>query len=458
MKKSVLLFITFVFVGMISVIGCSKEKTSKTNILDFEQMITFSFNGLNGKGVINTSPNMEKYNDKKFLKRLFPDETQGKSSETLSVLMSKVSYTFTEENNLSNGDEIEVIVQYDTDIFKEYNITVKNDKFKIKVEGLENGTVIDAFDGLSITYSGLSGKGIAVLDASNCHEFVQNYVSFNYSEKNLSNGDKIEVAINYDNNIAYKNSIIIENETKEFIVQGLDEAIEIDPFEKLEITYTGASPYIKAMADSTKCDSIVNQYIQFNIEDKYLKNGDTFTVTAIYNEYDAEEYGFIITNDTKTYTVENQPEYVTSLDGLDLTELQAELNDKLTVATTANEGDSNFSGVYLWWSFKSVAEKKYRTSYLVSLKTNFEDKFDNGYNYNYNRYIQIYEYTINTKEEQKKVYVAVYVNNICKNSDGTISWDIELGSMGDENYDTIVNKFATSEKEFYNVSEVKIED
>lgn len=454
-KRNIMLFVTIVFICMISIIGCSKEKTKK-HILNFEQMVTFQFEGLNGKGTVNTSPNREIYNDKKFLQQLFPDETLEKSNENLSELMSKVSYTFSEEENLSNGDEITVIVKYNEDIFDNYGITVKKDEFKIKVTGLENGNVIDAFNGLKVVYSGLSGKGKVVFDTSNCHEFVQNYVSFKYSEKNLSNGDKIKVAINYDNSVAYENRIIIENETKEFIVQGLNEAIEIDPFEKLEITYTGASPYIKAIADSTKCDRMINQYIQFNIEDCYLKNGDTFTVTAIYNEYDAEENGFIVTNDTKTYTVENQPEYVTSLDGLDLKSLQSELDDKLTVTTNANQGDSRFADIYLWSSFQSIAEKKYRTSYLVSLKTNFENKFDRR-NYNYNRYIQLYEYTINTKEAQKKIYVAVYVNNICKNSDGTISWDIELGSMGNENYDTVVNTFATSHKEFYNVKEIKAE-
>lgn len=439
--------ILMVFLSMLT--GCSGKRT-----LDFQTIVEFDFVGLNGKGEVTALKNNDIYDDKDFLEKLFPNSSAKKGKEKLSELMETVNYTFSEKNNLTNGDEITVSVDYDEELFEDKEVKVKNPEFTIKVEGLSDGTKIDVFEGLEVTYEGMSGKGYAIFDTNNCCNFVQNYVTFGYSKENLSNGDKITVTASYSEENANSELVIIENNKKEFTVSGLQEPIEIDPFEKLTITYTGASPYIKVAVDSTKCDSMVNQYIQFDIEDKYLRNGDTFTVTAVYNEYDSEEYGFIVKTESKTYTVENQPEYVTSLDGLELKGLQAELNDKLTVMTTANEGDYRFADVSMPY-FLSVAEKKYRTSYLVSLKTSFEDKFD-GYNYNYNRYIQIYEYTVNEANVgQKKVYVAVYANNIQKNADSTISWDIELGALGDENYDTVVNKFATSEKEFYNVTEIK---
>ena len=59
---------------------------------------------------------------------------------------------------------------------------------------------------------------------------------------------------------------------------------------------------------------------------------------------------------------------------------------------------------------------------------------------------------------QNKVYVLVYVNNIQKNADGTISWDIELQSTSSDNYDNLIKDYVTSEKEYYNVSEIKDKD
>lgn len=381
---------SIILVCILMLTGCSNKRT-----LDFKEITNIQFSGLNGKGTVSISENGKIYEDADFLEQLYPDNSSKKAKEKLTDLLNDVKYTFSKETELSNGDEITVKLEYDNDKIKKDEITVKNKEFTVTVSGLAEGTAIDPFEGLQVTYSGLSGKGYAVFDSSNCNEFVQEYVTFGYTKENLSNGDIVTVSANYSNEIAEEQFIIIENETKEF------------------------------------------------------------TVTAVYNEYDAEEYGFIVKTDSKKYTVKNQPEYVTSLDGLDLKGLQAELDDKLTVMTAANKGDTYFAGVWTY-KFQSISSNVLKSKYLVSLKTNFEDKYDNSYSYNYNRYIQIYEYVVNKDDgEQKKVYVAVYVNNIQKNSDGTLSWDIELGAKGDENYDTLVNTFATSEKEFYNVSEIK---
>lgn len=53
------------------------------------------------------------------------------------------------------------------------------------------------------------------------------------------------------------------------------------------------------------------------------------------------------------------------------------------------------------------------------------------------------------------VYVLIYVDNIQKESDGTISWDIELNYKCSSNYNDLINDNVTSEKEYYNVSEIK---
>lgn len=460
MKKRVFyILVTSILIFSISMLtGCSGKRT-----LDFQTIVEFDFIGLNGKGEVTALINKDIYDDKEFLEKLFPDNSVKKAKEKLYELMETVNYTFSENNNLTNGDEITVSVDYDEELFEDKEVKVKNTEFTIKVEELSDGTKIDVFEGLEVTYEGMSGKGYAIFDTNNCCNFVQNYVTFGYSKENLSNGDKITVTANYSEENANNELVIIENNKKEFTVSGLQEPIEIDPFEKLTITYTGASPYIKVAVDSTKCDFIVNQYIQFDIEDKYLRNGDTFTVTAVYNEYESEEYGFIVKTDSKTYTVKNQPEYVTSLDGLELKNLQSEIDDKLSVVTSAKEKDSKFANVNLDGKFDSITSKKLKSKYLISLKTSFEDKFNDGWNsYNYNRYLQIYEYDVKNviyysepEIRQNKVYVLVYVDNIQKNADGTISWDIELNSKGYDNYDDLISDYVTSQKQYYNVSEIK---
>lgn len=69
----------------------------------------------------------------------------------------------------------------------------------------------------------------------------------------------------------------------------------------------------------------------------------------------------------------------------------------------------------------------------------------------YNRYIQIYEYVLNTHNgkngnEKEKVYVVIYANNLANDGKGVLSWDLELDSKGYEEYNSAVNDYVTSKR------------
>ena len=287
-------------------------------------------------------------------------------------------------------------------------------------------------------------------------EFSDSLNSAYNSIKNWASSASSELSKSYK----YSSNSISSEESSEISTN----LKKIDPFKNLKITYTGSSPYIKASTDSTQCDSTVNKYFEFKTEDKYLRNGDEFTVTAVYNADNLEEDGFYIDTDTQTYVVDAQPEYITSVDGLDLSALQSELNDKRVAVTAANKGDSTFAGISIpspsWFSgyFDSISSEKLKSTYLLSMKKNFEEKFNKD-NF-YNRYIQIYEYVLNTHNgkngnEKEKVYVVIYANNLANDGKGVLSWDLEVDSKGYEEYNSAVNDYVTSKKEYYNVSEIK---
>lgn len=326
-------------------------------------------------------------------------------------------------------------------------------------QSLDNDVnLLDVFDGLTVTYSGLSGKGKISFDKSNCKSFVKNYVSFECEEADLKNGDVITVTAVYDESTAESKNIAVKGNTKQFKVSGLKEATEIDPFNGLEVVYTGASPYLSVSTNSTKCSDLVNEYITFKIDEGYVRNGDEITITATYKETDAEQNGFVLKTESKTYKVENQPELVTSLDGLDLTALHAEMDDKLAAVTATNKGSSWFAGVRILigsHGFDSVDSKELKSVYFVSLKKNFENLYPEKQNYN--RYMRIYEYVINRKDnyDPVKVYVLIKANNIRKNADGTVDYDIELDWKGYSDYDSMINDYVTKYRDACNVTPVK---
>lgn len=240
----------------------------------------------------------------------------------------------------------------------------------------------------------------------------------------------------------------------------------IDPFDGLEVTYTGTAPYISVSLDTSKCSDEVNEYVTFTADkNSNLRNGDTFTVTAALHKKTAFafSYGssssdeeFTLSQDTKTFTVANQPEYVTSLDGLDLTAIQSELDDKLSVAAATNERDYRFAGVDIHGYFTSVQSKTLKSKYLLTRKRQHEDSSSV-----YNKYIQIYDYVvnrINSVDEPDKpthVYVLVGMNNIASDKDKNVTWSAELSDASNDNYDSLVNDEITRWREYYNVTELK---
>ncbi len=236
---------------------------------------------------------------------------------------------------------------------------------------------------------------------------------------------------------------------------------EIDPFEKLEITYTGTSPYVSVSLDTSKCPDEVMKYVEFKTEEGFLRNGEEYEITAEFSDYDLEENNIKFTDSSKTYTVDGQPELLTSIEGVNMEELNQELADKLASVTAANKGDSSFAEVFLGYSkFEAIESQQVKARYIISLKKSFEDKYSTeNYGYMcYNRYIEIHEYVVKLKDaDPKKVYVLVYADNLTDNS-GTLEWNSQLGSKAEADYDTLVNDFVTSQREYYNVSEIKDED
>lgn len=234
----------------------------------------------------------------------------------------------------------------------------------------------------------------------------------------------------------------------------------LDPFEKLKITYTGTSPYIVVSTDNSSCDSIIKENFNYQIEDKKYKNGDSFEVTAVYDSYNIEKLGYSVLNNKKSYTIKDCPEFITNIDDLDLSEMQSEINDKLTVVTAAKEGDNFFAGFPLDWisgyKFNSYENKGLKSAYLISLKSDFEDKYSDDA---YNKLMLVYDYNVTSKKyeddvRKEKRYVMIIVNNISLDCNATINWDVNIDYKSSDNYDSLIIDEVTSQKEYYNVTEL----
>lgn len=100
-------------------------------------------------------------------------------------------------------------------------------------------------------------------------------------------------------------------------VSGLQEAIEINPFDKIKIQYSGTAPDGYATVDTSALNDLPDT-IWCDIAPKEgLCNGDTVKVTISDSSVsNLANRGYRLTETEKTYTVEGLQSYLMSLDEL----------------------------------------------------------------------------------------------------------------------------------------------
>lgn len=125
----------------------------------------------------------------------------------------------------------------------------------------------------------------------------------------LKNGDVIEVEVNYNKDIAKSYGFKFTKDSFKYKVKGLEEAMPLDPFEKVTIEYSGYSPKADFNVDTSACDDIVRRYVKFDYEQTKVANGDTIQIKAnVSNEEALFAEGYVLACDTKDFIVAGAPE------------------------------------------------------------------------------------------------------------------------------------------------------
>lgn len=371
--------------------------------------------------------------------------------------------TIQKYENAFNNSDIEALLEcYEPNVRKTYQgmLEIAN-----LLTGADVGTLLNGLMGFGQIFM---SESLPVVDMqiNSKKQLSDKKVQLNitmtvtYGEESTSETDNI-ILILIENEwlISTEAPYVVENQVTSDITttENTSNLEKIDPFENLRITYLGAAPYITATVDESLCAERVNKYVTFKMDENYLSNGDSFTVHAVFDEVQAKNNGLLFTETQKNYTVTGQPEYITNMDGIDATALHSELNDKLEAVTATNQGDGYFADIYIGRGgnaqrFYSVDSNTLTSIYMTSLKPQFKEKHKDNV---YNRYMMIYTYVINgEKGSQSSIIVGVYANNIVKNPDSSLSWDFELKSISDSNYNDLINDNITSKKDYYNVVEI----
>ena len=210
------------------------------------------------------------------------------------------------------------------------------------VKGGRGTMKVDLAPYLSVAYSGCDGEGSARVDfdfADMEYAIMSQWEGKDQMEKlaqltavemtiiyradvseGLSNGDTVTVKISLDKDLAKEYGYSFTGLERQFTVEGLTEAIEIDPFAEdifgegrvVNVTLEGIDPFVSLTIRNTATLGEPIRGITYRADkDWELKNGDVITVTASLDKR-FQQQGYVLSRTEFTITVEGFDRYASA--------------------------------------------------------------------------------------------------------------------------------------------------
>ena len=396
----------------------------------------------------------------------------------------KIKAKLDKSENLSNGDKVNVTVEFDEEELLEAKIKLENTEFEVEVSGLIEAEALDVFEGFEVKFTGQNENGKIEYDDTNSkYPFITYYMSEG-STWDVKNGDKIVFTANISSGkvenynyldpddynggcyFTYNGKTYVVSEgspKKEYTVSGLAEPQKVDVFKDIKFRTQGASPYLKITGVITDdCDSVVKDNVNFYVDDSSAtyKVGDTFKIKAYpYSNFKAEGYVPDGEPDSdgyywKEYTVDDSyGHYITAAAFTedDRTKIAAKLQETIDKFKTDYVGRSNIGGVSLGGDVKSFGTEKFTTAYVI-LPNGFEDGTSTDYNKNVLYYIITMPATVEvteddeTKEVTKDLILAYKLTNACINAAGEADFGSFITTIVSDDVKTVFEQKISKEE------------
>ncbi|MBE5911693.1 zinc ribbon domain-containing protein [Pseudobutyrivibrio sp.] len=237
-KKSIAAIIAVVVV----IIACLVAKnTVFAPKIDLEECLLVDVTGFDGAGRLDIDIDYDT------LMWEISDMNDNISDDKIYELVSSISFEPSEDENLSNGQEIKIKVKYKESLAKKCKVKFNAEDITYTVEGLNEVTEIDPFEYVNVFFEGYSPNGSVEIQADGIEDIGALSYEADKTE-GLANGDTVTVKCTSEesryNELGYK----FTQTSKEYTVEGL-EAYVTSPSEIDEATLARLQE--KALAEIT---------------------------------------------------------------------------------------------------------------------------------------------------------------------------------------------------------------
>lgn len=343
-------------------------------------------------------------------------------------------------------------------------------------------TKMDLKEYLDVEFEGVSGKGTAIvtfdseefeddlrdtkvggeLSKKKRQRFVESFEVKVKESEDLSNGDKVVVTLDYDEKDAKEYGFEFANVKTEYTVEDLKELKEVDAFQYMDVTVEGVSPNITLDLDNNSDEDVMEDFYFYVDEDRYnFKIGDKVKIKVSYSEYDLEEAGYMVKEETTEYEIKEGDAYITKYEQITdegLTqmkqlaeaEIQEAFADRYQYTSLMNNTVQAVANTYYPYNFDLASVQK--TELVLSKAYVFVNK-DLGDNYFYgtkNAVLLMYEVSVadSVVTSPTKIYIPVFVTDVVLGKDGKITVEEDqvaysknaVSSVWDDVYKAVVTE------------------
>lgn len=258
--------------------------------------------------------------------------------------------------------------------------------------------------------------------------FIEDNIILSFDDENgLSNGDTVKYSWEIEQNISKYVNCKLKAKNGKHKITDLTKLEKFDPFNGLEVKYSGIAPYGTAEIDYDGDDLDVSDFNCDNTEN--LKNGDK--VTVFLSDTDMEDYidsiGKIPDRTTKEYTVSGLIEYVTSYDSL---------TDDFIKESKKEAEDCVYSYAAELSDYNTLVNNIEYAGYVFNTLKDVDDSdnfyYDGTFDESNNSLYLIYKGDISSTDgsfSPKSAYFPVEFEDIIKDGD-SLSYDNNCGIVG----------------------------
>ncbi len=243
-----------ILLAAVTLITASLSSCGAKHSYDAKDMYEIEVEGFNGMGTISARKNYDLF-------EIISEEVYDGIDEESEFAQVKLQLaledleidTDDDTDELSNGDVIHFTVEFNEEKLEKYNVKLKGGEFDYTVEGLEEPKELDPFEGIEISYEGLSPNARIVIDTENWNDDAKDSgVNLFVEDTNgIANGDTITIEAKYNKEKLAKNGFYINKDAMDVNVVGVDEYLkDITGFDTTALDKKLAQKAEDVLADS----------------------------------------------------------------------------------------------------------------------------------------------------------------------------------------------------------------